>query len=88
MPAPSVKQTLPNGPVSSVKQTNAPSPKPAVKPEPPPQPEKRSLADRVKDIETRWGKSLDEVVVDLHDHVFGTSVPHETAAPQPVEDGV
>ena len=37
----------------------------------------RSVADRVKDIETRWGKDIQEVMVELHDHVFGTSKPHE-----------
>jgi hypothetical protein len=37
----------------------------------------RSVADRVKDIEVRWGKDIQEVMVELHDHVFGTSRPHE-----------
>jgi len=37
----------------------------------------RPVADRIKDIETRWGKDIQEVMIELHDHVFGTSRPHE-----------
>lgn len=37
--------------------------------------EKRSVKDRVKDIEVRWGKEFTEVMLNLHDHVFGTSAP-------------
>ena len=44
--------------------------------DPPPVP-KRSVKDRIKDIETRWGKGFEEIMIDLHDHVFGTSLSHE-----------
>lgn len=43
-------------------------------PEPP---KKRSVRDRVRDAETRWEKDFDEIILDIHDHVFGTSPPHE-----------
>lgn len=39
--------------------------------------EKRSTRDRIKDIETRWEKGMEEIMIDLHDHVFGTSPTHE-----------
>lgn len=32
---------------------------------------KRSLGARVKDIEKRYGKEFTEVIIDIHDHVFG-----------------
>lgn len=38
---------------------------------------KRLIKDRIKDIEKRWGKEFTEVMADLHDHVFGTSQPHD-----------
>lgn len=37
----------------------------------------RSISDRVKDVEKRWGKSIQEVMVDIHDHIFGASKPHD-----------
>jgi hypothetical protein len=43
-----------------------------------PEPKKvRKVGDRVKDIETRWGKDIQEVLIDIHDHIFGASRPHE-----------
>lgn len=48
-----------------------------------PESPKRSIQDRVKDIEKRWGKELTEVMVDLHDHVFGTSPPHDGGSENP-----
>lgn len=39
--------------------------------------QKRSLRDRVRDAETRWEKDFEEIILDIHDHVFGTSPPHE-----------
>lgn len=38
---------------------------------------KRHIRDRIKDIEKRWGKEFTEIMVDVHDHVFGTSPPHD-----------
>jgi hypothetical protein len=38
---------------------------------------KRSIHDRIKDIEKRWGKGWEEVLTDVHDHVFGTSNAHD-----------
>ena len=58
------------------KQTNPESDSPADATEGVETP-KRSVADRVKDSETRWGKEIQEVMIELHDHVFGTSRPHE-----------
>lgn len=49
----------------------------AVGVEPAPVPQKRHMRDRIKDVETRWGKDFEEILLDLHDHVFGTSDPHE-----------
>jgi hypothetical protein len=40
-------------------------------------PAKRPIRDRIKDIETRWEKDFEEIMIDLHDHVFGTSPTHE-----------
>lgn len=48
---------------------------PPAAPEPPK--EKRSVKDRVRDAEVRWGKDFDEIILDIHDHVFGTSLPHD-----------
>lgn len=49
----------------------------AAAPAPAPTPEKRKIQDRIKDIEKRWGKEFTEVVVDLHDHIFGKSPHHD-----------
>lgn len=38
---------------------------------------KRHIHDRITDIEKRWGKGWEEVLADVHDHVFGTSNPHD-----------
>lgn len=48
-------------------------------------PKKRSLNDKIKDVEKRWGKDFDEVLIDLHDHVFGTSPPHDVVKEDPTE---
>jgi hypothetical protein len=40
-------------------------------------PPKRNVKDRIKDIEKWWGKEFTEVMVDLHDHVFGVKPPHD-----------
>lgn len=50
------------------------------------------LAQRIKNIEARWGKEFMAVMVDLHDHVWGTSpeAPAEVAdkaAPSDEENG-
>lgn len=44
-------------------------------PTPPPPP--RSIGARIRDVEKRWGKNFEHVMLDLHDHVFGTSPPHD-----------
>lgn len=46
-------------------------------PEPIEAPPKRSVTARIRDIEKRWGKSLEEVLIDIHDHVFGASDLHD-----------
>lgn len=43
----------------------------------PPPKKVREVGDRIKDIETRWDKGIQEVLIDIHDHIFGTSRPHE-----------
>lgn len=51
---------------------------------------KSKVAARVAAIEARWGKSIQEVMCDVHDHVFG-STPEDAsegaAAEKPVEVG-
>jgi len=49
----------------------------AVDAEAAPEASKRGVKDRIKDIEKRWGKEFTEVMVELHDHVFGASPPHD-----------
>lgn len=58
------------------------------KPEEKTETEKRSSRDRVKDIETRWQKDFEDIIIDIHDHIFGTSPPHEetTAKRKDAED--
>lgn len=43
---------------------------------------------RVDAVEARWGKSFMEVMLDIHDHLFGVSpVQQEAPADAPVEGG-
>lgn len=46
----------------------------------------QSVVDRVKAIEARWGKDFMEVMMDIHDHLFGVSPvpapPAPDAAPE------
>lgn len=42
--------------------------------------ENPTLVERIRAIELRWGKEFMEVVVEIHDHLFGVSPP----APVPV----
>lgn len=49
--------------------TPAPAPKPFVAP---PAPKKESsVQERIAAIEKRWGKKFEEVLVDIHDHIYG-----------------
>lgn len=43
---------------------------------------KRSVQDRIKNIEKRWGKEFTEVLADMHDHIFG----NEEATDETEED--
>ena len=47
-------------------------------------PENEGLAQRIRDIEARWGKEFTEVLVDLHDHILGKSPV--APSPPPADD--
>ena len=36
---------------------------------------KLTVEERVAQLEARWGKPWEEVMVDMHDHIFGKTVP-------------
>lgn len=43
------------------------------------EPKKPSTGERIAAIEKRWGKKFEEVLIDIHDHIYGATPP--AAAP-------
>jgi hypothetical protein len=37
----------------------------------------RSIGARIRDVEKRWSKDFEHVLLDIHDHIFGVSDPHD-----------
>lgn len=52
----------------------------------PPKPP-RSVGARIRDVEKRHGKDFEHILLDLHDHIFGTSPEHnESDDPEPKDE--
>lgn len=65
-------QEPPDNPLQDAVENNVPTP--------------RTIHERIKDIEFRWKKSFEHVMLDMHDHIFGASPPVPLAPPLPTDE--
>jgi hypothetical protein len=72
-----VSETTGSTETAPAEPQEAPLASPPVKP-------RRSVGARIRDIEKRWGKNFEDVIIDLHDHVFGASPEHNESDAPPV----